>query len=101
MDYDLDLLKKMQGLKQARKSIQEYTKEFYRVLIRTSHAKDDKEKVAHYLYGLRPSIQEKLSLVRMNNIEEAYQFSLKVEEKLSKEFDNKNSRRGHGGRFGG
>ena len=34
----------------------------------------------------------------MNSIEEAYQFSLRVEEKLSKKFDNKNSGRGHGGR---
>ena len=36
----------------------------------------------------------------MNNIEEVYQFSLRVEEKLSKKFDNKNSGRGHNGRFG-
>ena len=52
----MDLLKKMQGLKQARKSVQEYTEEFYRVLIRTSHAEVDKEKVSHYINGLRPSM---------------------------------------------
>ena len=56
INYELDLLKKMQGLKQARKSVQEYIKEFYRVLIRTGHAKADKEKVSHYINGLRPSI---------------------------------------------
>ena len=56
MDYELDLLKKMQGLKQARKFIQEYTEEFYQVLIRTDHVEVDKEKVAPYLNGLRPSI---------------------------------------------
>lgn len=37
----------------------------------------------------------------MSNIEEAYQFFQRVEEKLSKKFDNKNSGRGRGGRFGG
>ena len=37
----------------------------------------------------------------MRNIEEAYQFSLRVEEKLSKKFDNKNSERGRSGRYGG
>ena len=63
IDYELHLLKKMQGLKQAGKSVQEYTEEFYRVLIRTDHVEADKEKVAHYLYGLRPSIQDELSLV--------------------------------------
>ena len=34
------------------------------------------------------------------SIEEAYQFALKVEEKLNKKYDNKNSGRGHGGRSG-
>ena len=41
---------------------------------------------------------DELSLVWMSSIEEAYQFSLKVEEKVSKKFDNKNSGRGRGGR---
>ena len=55
IDYELDMLKKMQGLKQARKFIQEYTEEFYQVLIRTGPAKVDKDKVFHYVNGLRPS----------------------------------------------
>ena len=29
VDYELDLFKKMQGLKQAGKLVQEYTEEFY------------------------------------------------------------------------
>ena len=29
IDYELDMLKKMQGLKQARKYVQEYTNDFY------------------------------------------------------------------------
>ena len=56
MDYELDLLKKMQGLKKARIFFQEYIEEFYRVLIRTGHADADKEKVSHYLNGLWPRI---------------------------------------------
>ena len=56
VDYKLDMLKKMKGLKQVGKSIQEYIEEFYRVLIRTNHAEADKDKVTHYLNGLRPSI---------------------------------------------
>ena len=58
MVYELDMLKKMQGMKQAKKSVQEYIEEFYQVLIRTSHAEVDKEKVARYLNGLRPNIQD-------------------------------------------
>ena len=56
MDYELDLLKKMQGLNQVEKSVQGYIEEFYRVLIRIGHAEAGKEKVSNYLYGLRPSI---------------------------------------------
>ena len=62
MDYELDLLKKIQGLKQEGKSVEEYTKEFYRVLIRTNHVEANKEKFSHYLNGLRPRIQDELSL---------------------------------------
>ena len=52
VDYELDLFKKMQGLKQAGKLVQEYTEEFYRLLIRVGHAEANKEKVSHYLSGL-------------------------------------------------
>ena len=52
------LLKKIQGLSQVGKSIQEYMEEFYWVLIRTNHAEANKEKVACCLNGLRPSIQD-------------------------------------------
>ena len=75
IDYKLDLFKKMQGLKQVGKSIQEYTKEFYQILNRIGHVEANKEKISRYLSGLRPSIQEELSLVRMTSIEEAYQFA--------------------------
>ena len=63
INYELDLFKKMQGMKQVGKFVQEYIKEFYRVLIRTSHVEVDKEKVTHCLNGLRPSIQDEMSLV--------------------------------------
>ena len=75
--------------------------EFNRVLIRIGHVEADKEKVSRYINGLRPSIQEELSLVQIMSIEEAYQFALKVEKKLNKKYDNKNIGRGHDGRFGG
>lgn len=63
IDYELDMLKKMQGLKQVGKFVQEYTEEFYQVLIKIDHAEADKEKVARYINGLRSSIQEELSVV--------------------------------------
>lgn len=80
MQYELDLLKKLQGLKKCSKSVKENTEEFYKIITRITHAEAKKEKVTNYLNGLWPSIQEELSLVRMANIEDAYQFALKVED---------------------
>ena len=74
--YKLDLFKKMKGLKKIRKYIQEYIEEFYRVLIRVGHVEENKENITCYLCGLRPSIQEQLSLVRVTTIEEVYKFGL-------------------------
>lgn len=42
------------------------------MITRTRNGKANKDKVTHYLNGLSPSIREKLSLVRMTNIEDAY-----------------------------
>lgn len=56
VDYELDRFRKMQALKQTNKLVLEYTEEFYRIQIRTSHSEVDKEKVSRYVYGLRPSI---------------------------------------------
>lgn len=95
------MFKKMQGLKKVGKSVKEYTEEFYQVHIRTKHAEANKEKVACYLNGLRPSIQEELCLVRMTSIEETYQFALRVEEKINKKFDGKKRGYGQGGRDSG
>ena len=80
VDYELDLLKKLQGLKQGSISVKEYTEYFHKIIIRMGHIEANKDKGAWYLNGLRPSIQEELSLVRMTTIEVVYQFSLKVEE---------------------
>lgn len=91
----------MQGLRQASKYIKWYIEEFYRVIIRIRHSKVNKEKVAHYINALKPSIQEELSLVRMAIIEDAYQFSLKIEENLNRRFESNQRGRGHGGRTGG
>ena len=64
MDYELDLLKKMQGMKQVGKNnVQDYIEEFYQVRISINHVEADKEKFFHYLNDLWPSIQDEMSLV--------------------------------------
>lgn len=62
MDYELELLNKMHGLRQG-KLVKEYTKDFLTLLIRMGHSKSNKEKVARYINELKPIIEEELSFI--------------------------------------
>ena len=63
IDYQVSLLRKMQNLRQKDMTVKEYTKEFYRLDIRSGHVDDDVEKIARYLNGLRSRIQDEISFV--------------------------------------
>ena len=58
--------------------VKEYTKEFYRLDIRFRHVDDDVEKIARYINGLRSRIQDEISFVKLESVEEEYQYTLKV-----------------------
>ena len=58
---------------------------------------DDVKKIVRYINGLRSKIQDKISFVKLENVEEAYQYALKVEEILIKKHGQR--QRGRGGRF--
>ena len=65
--------------------MKEYTKEFYRLDIKSGHMDDDVEKSIRYINGLRSGIQDEISFVKLESVEEAYQYALKVEEIFSRE----------------
>ena len=96
-DYQVSLLRKMQNLKQKDMTVKEYTKEFYRLDIRSGHVDDDVEKIVRYINGLRFEIQDEISFVKLESVEEAYQYALKDEEILTKKHEQR--QRGRGGRF--
>ncbi|MDF3675367.1 hypothetical protein, partial [Enterobacter hormaechei] len=81
-DYQVSLLRKMQNLKQNDMTMKEYTEEFYRLYIRSRHVDDDVEKIARYINGLRSGIKDEISFVKLESVEEAYQYALEVEEIL-------------------
>ena len=87
----------MQNLKQKDMTMKEYTEEFYRLDIRSRHVDDDVEKIARYINWLRSVIQDKISFVKLESVEEAYQYALKVEEILTKKHEQR--QKGRGGRF--
>ena len=66
--------------------MKEYTKEFYKINLRARYIKDTIEKVARYLNGLKFDIQDELILVSPISVDEAYQYALKVEERIQRKY---------------
>ena len=65
--------------------------------IRSGHVDDDVEKIVSYINGLRSRIQDEMSFVKLDSVKETYQYDLKVEEILTKRYEQR--QRGRGGRF--
>jgi hypothetical protein len=72
--------------------VKEYTEEFYKINIRGGHQKSNDEKVSKYMNGLRYDIQDEMSMMTLQNVEDSYHMALKAEEKLSQ----KKGQRGRG-----
>ena len=89
-DYQINLFRRMQNLRQKLMTVKEYTEEFYRLNIREGHQESDDENVARYLNGLRYDIQDELSITTIIAVEDSYHMVLKAKEKLSR----KKSQRG-------
>ena len=73
-------------------TIKEYLEEFYKSYIRVGKVEDKPKKVERYINGFRFKIQFEMNLFSPSSIEEVYQFSLKVEEKLVTKSEGKSSR---------
>jgi hypothetical protein len=91
-DYQITLFRRMKNLRQKLMTLKEYIEEFYMINIRAGHQESDDEKVARYMNGLRYDIQDEMSMMTIQMVEDAYQMALKAEEKLSR----KQSQRGRG-----
>ena len=68
-----------------------------RLDIISGHVDDDVEKIARYINGLRSRIQDEISFVKLESVEEAYQYALKYKEILAKKHEQR--KRDRGGRF--
>jgi hypothetical protein len=52
--------------------VKEYIEEFYKINIRAGHQESDDEKVARYMNGLRYDIQDEMSMMTIQTVEDAY-----------------------------
>ena len=81
-DYKLSLYRQMQNLRQILLTVREYTKEFYKVILRAGYVEESTEKTARYINGLRMEIQDEIIMISPKTMEEAYQCAFIGEEKL-------------------
>ena len=82
--YELELFKKLQNLEQEDMTMKDYTKEFYKLTIWSRHRELTKEKVARYINGLRFNIQDEIGMLKIDSVEDAYQYALKEVDKLKR-----------------
>lgn len=88
-DYQLSLFRQMQNLRQRSLTVKEYKEEFYKVSIRVRQIQDTYEKVARYINGLGMEIQDEISVLFPQTVEETYHMVLKAEEKLMRNQSSK------------
>jgi hypothetical protein len=82
-DYQTNLFRRMQNLRQKGMTVKEYTEDFYKLNIRASCHESDDEKVTKYMNGLRYEIQDEMSMVTIRIVEYSYQIASKAEVKLA------------------
>jgi hypothetical protein len=87
-DYQINMFRKMQNLRQKGMTVKEYTEDFYR--LNDEQRERDEEKVSRYINGLRYNIQDEINMVTVKTTKDAYQISLKEEEKLARKQSQQN-----------
>ncbi|GLJ27819.1 hypothetical protein SUGI_0545980 [Cryptomeria japonica] len=95
-DYENQLHKRRQNLRQRELDVSGYTEECQNLSLRSKVMEDESIKVARYLNGLRWNIKEELSLLCLSTVHKYYQLALKVEEKIKKKQEQSNRGRGRG-----
>ena len=77
------LYKQLHNLKQ-RDSVEEYTEAFYQLVTWVDLNESEEQIVARFLSGLKPPIQDALSLHRLWSVFEAYNKALMFERQLAR-----------------
>jgi hypothetical protein len=82
-NYRQTLYKNLHNLRQVG-SVDDYTEKFYELMARVNLHEDEEQIVARYISGLKPPIQDTLSLLVIVTISEAYNRALAVEKQLTR-----------------
>lgn len=89
VDYKHNLCRQVQTLRKKDTFVHEYTEEFFNSLFRLGIKEMKHQQVARYVNGLNYLIQHEMSTHYLCIVDEAYQVSLKVEDKVDKKRQHK------------
>jgi hypothetical protein len=82
-DYQINIFRRMQNLRQKGMIVKEYIEEFYILNIKAREREREKERererVSRYINGLRYDIQNKINMAAFITVEDVYQIALKTE----------------------
>jgi hypothetical protein len=98
VDYQQNLCKQVQNLRQKETYVCEYTEEFFKLSLRSGIKEPEYQRVARYVNGLKYHIQDEMSTHYFRNVDEAYQVALKVEENIDRRLRQKFQGKGTRGR---
>ncbi|CAL8177990.1 unnamed protein product [Prunus armeniaca] len=83
-DYTMELYEQFHNLKQRDMSVEEYTSEFNNLSIRVGLNETNEQMTSRYLSGLNQTIRDEMGVVRLFNLEDARQYALMAERRLSR-----------------
>ncbi|KAL4582173.1 hypothetical protein LXL04_006715 [Taraxacum kok-saghyz] len=83
-NHDQVLFNLFQNCAQGDRTVEVYTAEFHRLAERNDLSETESQQVSRYTNGLRPAIQDRISLVPVYTLDDAYNLAIRAESQLTK-----------------
>ncbi|PWA35596.1 hypothetical protein CTI12_AA608120 [Artemisia annua] len=83
-NHDQILFNLLQNCLQGKRSVEVYTAEFHRLSSRNDLSETESQQVTRYINGLSPEIQDRISLVPVYTLDDAYNLAIRAENQLAK-----------------
>lgn len=105
IEYEVQMYKMLQNLKQRDLDVNAYTEEFHKLSLRSKRQEEESEKVARYLNDLRMNIQDEINILAPEIVNKCFQLALRAKEKLKRSEQGNRDKGGRSligkGNFGG
>jgi hypothetical protein len=79
IDYEQMMFEEMIQLRQGLLTVDQYTDRFHELIVRSRIVETEQQTPARYRNGLRSDLYKEMLIVRLINVDEAYQLGLRIE----------------------